>query len=295
MKHYYKVFGNKPVGIVVEMGLGSCLSEWIPMVNQLKNHYGVLLYERAGINKSEQSINERTPINIASELHDLLDEVNHMEQLIFVAHSQGGLYAQQFCRLYPEMVKGLVLLDPLSAKDNKFKECLSDKEYKRSGVDKSSNFKIMRTMANLKMGFLAKKLLKNAPPFYYYKDYSQEEINDILGSCDKVIHADTALAEYQTAHVERIVSPLSSKENFPNIPLVLVTHSSELAIQENMQFGNNTREFAEKIEEMWQNIMKEYLTFSERSYWIQAQKSTHYIHLTEPKLVLEALIKISEL
>lgn len=297
MKHYYKIFGNQPVSIVVEMGLGACLSEWIPVAKKLSDvygDYGVLLYERAGINKSEASEDARTPVNIATELHDLLQEVNHMDEIILIAHSQGGLYVQQFCRLYPEMVKGIILLDPLSARDNEFKSSLSAKEYKKSGVDKSNNFKIMKTAAKLKMGFLVKKLLKNAPPFYYYKNYSKEETDEILGSCDKAVHAETALEEYETSHIGKEIEHLSVKGDFPDIPLILITHSSELAIKENIQFGNNTEEFAAKIEKMWQNLMKEYLSFSEKSYWVQALKSTHYIHLTEPELVEESLAKILE-
>ena len=55
-----------------------------------------------------------------------------------------------------------------------------------------------------------------------------------------------------------------------------------------MKFGNNTRAFAESVEEMWQSIMKEYLKFSRKSLWIQATNSTHYIHLTEPEIVINA-------
>jgi len=39
--------------------------------------------------------------------------------------------AQQFARLYPDMVKGIVLLDPLSANDNQFKQQLTEKSIKK--------------------------------------------------------------------------------------------------------------------------------------------------------------------
>ena len=95
--------------------------------------------------------------------------------MILLAHSQGGLYAQQFCRLYPELVEKLILLDPLSANDNDFKEKLSEKEYKSSGVDKSSSFRTMQTLAKLHLGGITKRIMKSAPPFYYYHDFSKEE------------------------------------------------------------------------------------------------------------------------
>lgn len=289
MRHYYKILGEKPVSIVIEMGLGSALAEWMPMARQLSQKDGVLLYERAGIHRSLASMSERSPENIAKELYDLLKQIDHVEKLILIAHSQGGLYAQQFCRLYPNMVKGVFLLDPLSPLDNEFKMRLSPKEYQISGVDKSKNFSYMQMLAKLKLGFLTKKLLEKAPPFYYYHSYSKEEMKEILECADSVVHAKTALNEYQEAHEEKHLQSLSEKESFPDIPLILVTHSSELAIEENMNFGNHSKEFATKVEEMWQDIMKVYLTFSEKSAWIQAKKSTHYIHLTEPEIIMNAL------
>lgn len=285
----YRIFGEKQVEIVIEMGLGSCLSEWIPIAKQMGKNYGVMVYERAGVNQSPVSKRGRTPYNIAEELYALLGEVDHQEKIILLAHSQGGLYAQQFCRRYPELVKGLVLLDPLSAKDNVFREKLSEKEYKKSGVDKSQNFRIMRTLARFKLGAISKKLLKNAPPFYYYKKYAPEEIKDILDCADSPVHASTALEEYVCAHKPEEIKGLLEAADFPDIPLILITHSSELAIEENMIFGSNSREFAEKIEWMWQEIMKEYLIYSKRSQWIQAKKSTHYIHLQEPDFIIDVL------
>lgn len=59
------------------------------------------------------------------------------------------------------------------------------------------------------------------------------------------------------------------------------------AIEESIKFGGNSKEFASKIDQMWQDIMKEYLSFSSKSTYIQAEHSGHYIHLTEPELIIK--------
>lgn len=295
MKHNYVVLGEEPVSVVVELGLGACLSEWIPTAKLIAEHFGVLLYERSGINKSEGSTNKRAPLNIANELHELLKNINHTDKIVLIAHSQGGLYSQQFCRLYPNLVKGLILLDPLSANDNTFKECLSAKEYQQSGVDKSGNLKLMHTLATLKLGFITKMLLRKAPPFYYYNGYEPAEVKDILDSACKPMHSKVAYEEYEEAHVSGNVESLKSGKGFPDIPLILITHSSSMAVEDSIQFGNNTREFATKVEEIWQKIMKEYLEFSAKAVWKQAEHSTHFIHLTEPELIITALGEIKKL
>lgn len=105
-----------------------------------------------------------------------------------------------------------------------------------------------------------------------------------------VRHAKTALQEYEETHKREHIELLQTKEGFSSILLILVTHSSPLAIEESMQFGNSTREFATKIEQMWQEKMKKYLAFSPKSEWIEAKKSTHYIHLME--IVKQAIEKV---
>lgn len=81
-------------------------------------------------------------------------------------------------------------------------------------------------------------------------------------------------------------------ERFPEIPLILVTHDSKTAIDEIVYYCGTTSEVAEKVESIWQNIMKEYLSFSSKSRLIQAKKSSHYIHLTEPEIILSTLDEI---
>ena len=90
------------------------------------------------------------------------------------------------------------------------------------------------------------------------------------------------------------IKDLKMKKGFPNVPLVLITHSSEACVKEIMEFGKATRECAEKVENIWQNLMKEYLEYSEICRYVQAKKSSHFIHLTEPELINEALKWIAE-
>ena len=59
------------------MGLGACVEEWNELSQCLKDKGGVLLYERAGIGRSQLSESDRTPRMIAKELHKLLENINH--------------------------------------------------------------------------------------------------------------------------------------------------------------------------------------------------------------------------
>ena len=284
----YTIFGSKTVDVVIEMGLGACIAEWESLARELGKNHGVLVYERAGINHSDKSDEERTPTNIAEELKRLIDEIPHDEKIVIIGHSQGGMYASEFCGIYPEIVKGLILLDPLSIEDNRFKKELTARELKKSGTDKSKNFIILEMLTKLGLKGVVKKVMSQAPPFYY-AGFSEEQKEDILNSLVNITHLNTCREEYRLAHDDEVLRNMVSKDKYPDIPIILVTHSSEEAILENMEFGKNSRYFAVRIEQLWQEIMKVYLDYSERAIWMQAKKSTHYIQLTEPELIIESV------
>lgn len=283
----YHVFGDGKIGLVIEMGLGATAGEWWHIAQSLSEKYTVLLYERNRVTTPA-----RTPRHIAEELFALLERLGCEEKLLLVAHSQGGLYAQQFARLYPQKLKGVVLLDPLSANDSSYKTVLSPEEQKKSGFDKSENLVAMEKLAKLHLGFVIKAVMKKAPPFYYYDGFTKDATDSILSSITVPSIYAAALEEYRLAHDDALTAPLKDKAGFPDIPLYLVTHTSEFMIGEIMEFGRAERLCAEKVETLWQSLMKEYLALSAVSTWRQAKNSGHYMHLTEPEWITDGLMWI---
>jgi hypothetical protein len=150
----------------------------------------------------------------------------------------------------------------------------------------------MRKLASCHLGFVIKLIMRKAPPFYYYNQFSPEAKKYILDELTKVELHDAALEEYRIAHEEKEICQLKEKGNFPQIPIVLITHGSEFEIKEIMEFGQTTKEFAEKVEELWQSLMQGYLTFSEQSVLLRASNSGHYIHLTDFEVIKQALLRI---
>ncbi len=287
-----RLFGNEKEKIVViENALGSCSAEWWHIAKSISEYAIILTYDRAGYGKSSSSQLSRTPKNIAKELRILLEKLNLDNNIILVGHSQGGLYAQQFARDYPNIVKGLVLLDPLSANDSQFSTLLTKKEFAQSGVDKTKVLKIGAFLCSIGLGSLLKPMLKKGVPFYYYSDFLQEAEEYILHSLTKASHYKAAIEEYHLSHKDNEIDHLRIKDGFPDIPITLLTHNSRVSIEEIISFGGASKEVAEKIENIWQEIMKEYLSFSNNTKWIQAKRSSHFIHLTEPDLVKNSIFE----
>ena len=284
----FEIHGGGAVDLVVEMGLGAAMAEWRPMAEKLAARHTVLLYQRAGSGASGPSALSRTPEHIASELRELLERTEHAGKVTLLAHSQGGLYAWQFARKYPELVNKLILLDPLSPEDYRFRLELTAEEFRRSGADKTAGLRLSGKLTRLHLGWLVRRSMRNAPPLCCY-GFSGKETREILAQWGDARTYETALAEYAEAHEAENLTGLLAREGFPALPVVLVTHSSEIAQKEIRDYGGASDAQAQKIETLWQSVMGAYLTCSARGTLVRAEHSGHYIHLTDGALVCELL------
>ena len=71
----------------------------------------VCVYDRAGRGWSESAPTAPHGIQIATDLHTLLQRAQVPGPYVLAGHSFGGLYVQTFAALYPNEVAGMVLID----------------------------------------------------------------------------------------------------------------------------------------------------------------------------------------
>lgn len=287
----YKLYGSGDVTLVIDTAIGACSAEWWHIAEKLRSRCRVLVYDRAGYGQSSLSSIPRTSDNICTELYELLSHLQLNQNLVLIGHSQGGFYAVQYALLYPESVEGLILLDPATPFDFEFKEKLSPKEYQSSGVDKTFTFRLGKRITAMGLGALLKPLLKKAPPFFYC-DFGEEEKKYLLRSlCSKSTYL-TALEEYKYTHMAEECKPITnaiSQKGLKQTPVTVITHDSGVYGKELETYGSLSKETAEKIENLWQELMKRYLSVSAVSKHICAPHSGHYIHLTDYE-VLESAV-----
>jgi pimeloyl-ACP methyl ester carboxylesterase len=202
----------------------------------------------------------------------------------------GGLYAQQFIRMFPEKSCGLVLLDPVSPENYVLKQRLTKQEYFQCGFDKIANMKMGFVLTSLRLGFLFKPLLRKAPPFYYYPDFSKDAEDAILRNATQRKMYRSSMAEYAFIDSEKAARERQVK--FPDLPLVLICHTPKVMISEIMKYGGADQATAAKCDDIWVSLMKGYLEFSNQSNYRQAENSGHFIHLSDPDGVRRALKSI---
>jgi len=111
---------GEPV-IVFESGHGTPMDNWDRILEEASKLAPLVIYDRPGIGKSE-SIDEMPTIkNVSDRLVRILNHLELTPPYLLVGHSLGGVYVRGFAVYYPELLAGLVIIDPgdfTETKDN---------------------------------------------------------------------------------------------------------------------------------------------------------------------------------
>ncbi|MBN1458889.1 MAG: alpha/beta fold hydrolase [Armatimonadetes bacterium] len=102
--------------IILESGGGMYSSAYEAVQDTLARLTGVsvLSYDRSGFGQSELGPDDLDSVGEVDALRTCLEAQGIGGKLILVGHSYGGLLVQLFVQRYPELVSGLVLIDPMN-------------------------------------------------------------------------------------------------------------------------------------------------------------------------------------
>ncbi len=104
--------GSGKETLVIESGVGAGVSYWLPVIEGLSTlDARIIVYSRAG-NGASTKANDLSFLSSNKRLKLLLSHLGVKDKVIMVGHSFGGFHVRTFAANFPEMVKGLVLLDP---------------------------------------------------------------------------------------------------------------------------------------------------------------------------------------
>lgn len=107
--------------IIFKNGAGTTLKEWTKnklFFHCIKQCGSIFLYDRSGLGKSppDFSMSLKKPITaqlVNSKLIRLLKKNKIKPPYILVAHSYGAMYAGYFARKYPNLISGILMIDPV--------------------------------------------------------------------------------------------------------------------------------------------------------------------------------------
>jgi pimeloyl-ACP methyl ester carboxylesterase len=100
--------------VVLEPGLGEISTAMALIAPDVARSTRVCVYDRAGRGWSQDVGAPQSGLEVATDLHTLLDRAGEEGPFVLAGHSAGGLYVMDFALLYPSEVAGVALLDSMS-------------------------------------------------------------------------------------------------------------------------------------------------------------------------------------
>lgn len=108
---HLELFGRGAPAVVFDAGLSDAAERWGTVPARVADFARVVVYDRAGLGRSEAGPLPRTSGRIVAELRVALARAGIGPPYVLVGHSFGGQNMQLYARRHPEDVVGLVLVD----------------------------------------------------------------------------------------------------------------------------------------------------------------------------------------
>ena len=146
----YKYSGTGDYTIVFDGAIGANLYEWDKVCKLVEKELDVktFVYNRNGYGFSSEG-DAKTPQQQAEDLKILLRKAGVSGNIILVGEEYGSLVISNFAKLYPESVKGMVLIQPfheVNVKSEEFKKEIKWKYYKSVVEKVGSSFGLTTLM-----------------------------------------------------------------------------------------------------------------------------------------------------
>lgn len=265
--------GNGNHTIVMDAGMGNWSLFYQPLFQKLKNTNRVCIIDRPGYSMEAVTTHPRDLITVANELHQVISEAAINSKIILVGHSLGGLHVRQYQVLFPENVKGMVLLD--AASSNQF-EKLPKAFYE---ILKTQPKNLKEIIAIAQKGYL-KYTKGQIPTFGLPKDL-----------LEKYYAVTTTPAYYYTMKMEveafeanlKAAKKLNQLEDLP----LLVIGSKNNMDKKTLPIDDENYPF-EEHNAIWFTLQEELANLSSNSTFVVSEKN-HYLNVTDTDLIQDAL------
>jgi len=247
---------GEPV-IVFESGAGTPMDNWDRVLKGVSDMAPLITYDRPGIGQSGPEGETATIKGVSDRLLTILNYLKVKPPYILVGHSLGGAYVRSFAVYYPEMLAGLVIIDPAD---------------------------FTETKANRKLPFLDIGLSKKTVDSLFIKWAKEDSIrNSNNPNYLKDIKRDV-LAMMRNSEFKEI-----QHSKLPNIPVHILTggrYDTPLKYRatefnDSLLFRAKMKHRVERWTEVIQSVDKGMLFYS--------GDAGHFVHYDDPELLISSV------
>jgi pimeloyl-ACP methyl ester carboxylesterase len=249
--HLYCLGEGSPA-VVFDSGLGSSSLDWARVQPDVARLTRACVYDRAGYGWSDPGPNPRDSATIARELQELLGHGGVAPPYVLVGHSFGGFNVRLFASEHPDETAALVLID--SSHEQQFER------FDQAGL----------TSAAPRAG----EIIIGNPTVVpaSLPDDLQPLARSFTLRAGFIAALRSELGNLRTSAAElRAAGPL------PDIPLVVISHRVRAD-------GRSVRK-----DRLWMDMQQELATRTSRAQLVIADTDDHYVQLTEPGVVVDAI------
>ncbi|WP_228469792.1 alpha/beta fold hydrolase [Paenibacillus sp. JNUCC31] len=239
-----------------------------PLYEKLAPNTKFAVYDRFGYGYSDETDKKRDVDTVADELHELLEVSGQKPPYVLVAHSLGSLETIRFAQKYPDLVKGIVMIDGGSP------------EY-YSNDDGS----LADTIGGLPNKFrIQTGLFRLSMKSDLVVETSNANRNELKLVPDELKTLDTTalLHNYGNANTIDELREIAANgkivvENKQTLPFPLTILTADY-------FGAS--------EPIWDKTQAEFTSWSEHSKHVTVKDTEHYIHQYHPDLVAKEILEL---
>jgi pimeloyl-ACP methyl ester carboxylesterase len=276
--------GSGEATVLFEAGIAATNLNWCHIQKEVARFASTASYDRCGLGWSSPCRTARTPGNIVTELHEMLENAGIKPPYILVGHSFGGLVMRKYALLYPQEVASVILVDPMRCEEwpplNPTKQAELDRGKRLTGCAiQIARFGFARlAIASLlrRSGLVAERLASAAG------NGGKHVLGRVRGEVSKmpqevwhIVAAHWSRPGYYAGmrkHLMAVPETVREMQNaapIDRIPVLLLTpgKSSPLSEECLQRIGNNVRQ-------------------------VIATQSAHWIHLDEPQLLIDSIEQI---
>ncbi len=275
--------------VVIETGLGTLFYDWYHIAEEISEKARVILYHREGYGNSSIGEEKCTTRRVAENLKSLISKKGINEPVILVGHSFGGMCVLHFAKLYPELVKALVLVDSSPV------EMYKIENLKRKLQSIQEKYPTAKAIERLKrFGAMSEDELKVEinPSISGSSSGLSEEIQENIRRAlisSKFYRAQGS--EFENILDSGIEVEKLSIEMLKDMPIKSIVRDGEIEINKLIEVGIPESE-ARTFEDLIQELNREKLNYSTKAELILAKGSGHNIYNDYPEIILEVVNEV---
>jgi pimeloyl-ACP methyl ester carboxylesterase len=255
--------GSPPV--LLSSGAGGAWFDWIPVTERLRDRHRVVNFDRPGLGGSPPGRRTAGLREEADRLAGLARRAG--APVIVVAHSIAGFHAEAFARIHPELVHGMVLVDPSAEPDEpRHARRLSRLAPAAVIAGRAAGMTGLPRFAGPRIRAMVMRRITErgdtAPPSYARAVYSRPHV---LGAI---------LAEHATyRELAADLLALRSSTGFPGIPLQVITALGDAGPG-------------------WEHAHAQLAALSPYGRQIVLPRTGHMVQIDRPEVIAEAVARL---